>query len=701
MARKTGSNRNPSRWKNIQNVSPEDVKKAQRENEVIDKAQKNCANWFRYWAENIERGRIDRRFLFSSQWTGDEINSLRQRHKPVVQFNQLHDHVKKVVGEFRKNTPMVTVYAVNEEIDSNLIDIAEDIVTGVFYQSRNDIVDQTACENVLTFGYGAMWVLTEYENNESFHQIIKTKKISMPENVFFDPSAKEVDKGDGDFCGYLQMYTAEEIENYFGKTDVTSFAAPMEWNALFTFLQSEEAQIALCHYWQKEYFDKEIAELSDGSVLEKGEYNKLKKSFDLLSFADQQMVIQEIGEPFPEIKRTRKVKDYTIKGYILGGEESIKETEWPSKYLPGVYVDGYSTILDGKQHTQSFIHHAKDAQRLVNYCAVEILQALKNSRREPYLGTAEMTEGYEEIWRNPDLQQGMLLYKPHIIGNQVLTPQPQTPIPFNQAFLQQYERATGDVNRILGRFEAVSGEQSNEISGTALSNRIRQGNLGSFIYFDNVERAQESIGRIVLDLIPSIYDGERTLMLHAENEEPKKVVINQTGEDGKVMNDLTELKNKLEIRIKLGANSEMQRQEHLEYLMMLLKAIPESTNLVADLVAANIPVGNMPKLVERLKTLVPPAILAKEEGKEPPPPQPSFQEEMAKQEMQLKAKELELRDNEHQIQAAKLMMEGDKMQQETELTKMKTSAEIEKANIDRNAKIMSSLEKILGGNPNV
>lgn len=690
-----------------QNMAKSAPKKEKMDNDdeaVLARAQKQVGRWFNYFGSNIQQGRVDKQFLYFDQWTPKERNELRLRHKPVVQFNKLHDHVKKVIGEFRQNTPTATVLPVDPDIPQETMDACSHILNGIFYKSRTNIVDQTACENALSFGYGAMFLTTDYESQNSFNQEIVPIGFQSPEVVFFDPDAKEVDKNDGDFCGWLDFMSAEQIEKQWGVGSPRSFSVPFQWNSTYQFYLAGSRTIAIANYWEKQYYSKKIYLLESGETVDAKEYDALRKKHDALHEDDRALLEEDIGERFPEIENERVIDDaYEIKGYKLLGDKVLEETVWPSRYLPGVFVDGYSYYIDGKQYTQSFIHQAKDAQRFLNYCGVEVLQAIKNTRRETYLTTTEMTAGNEYVWRNPDMQQGALHYRPHVLATgQVLTPTPITSPPINPAFLEQYQRAEHDIGSILGRTESVTGAQGNEKSNLIMAARLTQGNLGSFIWFDNTQRAIESIARNALDLLPAVYDAERTVVAQGPNKEPVVMHLNQQMPDGSIMNDLTKLRDKAKVQVSLGASFEMQRQQHLNFLIELMSAAPQAAPLLADLVAENIQVENMPQIVKRLKNLVPPQILAEENGEPPPPPpEPPLAEKLAQQQLLLNEKELKLKEQSQQLEAAKLMQQGQKDKNDMINTQMRTHAEIQKsadsmriAGLDHKAKVMSVLEKI-------
>jgi hypothetical protein len=61
------------------------------------------------------------------------------------------------------------------------------------------------------------------------------------------------------------------------------------------------------------------------------------------------------------------------------------------------------------------------------------------------------------------------------------------------------------------------GEPSNETSGKAINARQRQGDNATYHVIDRLASAIRYTGRIIIDLIPKVYDTERTLMIMGED----------------------------------------------------------------------------------------------------------------------------------------------------------------------------------------
>jgi len=95
--------------------------------------------------------------------------------------------------------------------------------------------------------------------------------------------------------------------------------------------------------------------------------------------------------------------------------------------------------------------------------------------------------------------------------NSGVPPQRVQPPVSSQGVNETVLLAAEDMKGVIGIYDSALGAQSNEVSGRAIMARDRQGDIGSFVYQDNWGRAIRHTATIVNDLIPHVYDVERTI----------------------------------------------------------------------------------------------------------------------------------------------------------------------------------------------
>jgi len=243
-------------------------------------------------------------------------------------------------------------------------------------------------------------------------------------------------------------------------------------------------------------------------------------------------------------------------------------------------------------------------------------------------------------------------------------PRRELPPALPTALLQEAQIAVDDLKATTGIFDASLGNTSNERSGKAILARQKEGDTANFHYSDNLERALEYAGRVLIDLIPKIFDSDRVIRILGSNDEESTEVINRVmyAEDGQpvIYNDLSTAK--YDVRVKIGPSFATTRQETSEALMQFMQAYPPAAELIGDLVAKNMDFPGADVMAKRLEAVVPPEIRDYDPDKGPPPPPPpdpaqemQAEVDQAKAEAQIAQAEASVKSAESEIE--KLTME--------------------------------------------
>jgi hypothetical protein len=396
------------------------------------------------------------------------------------------------------------------------------------------------------------------------------------------------------------------------------------------------------------------------------------------------MTLWDEGEVV-RIEEKRDFKRHKIMHYKIAGDYILDESEFPSEQLPVVFVDHNSYYdKNGKQVCRSFFGDARDTQRYINYLRTQSAYILKVSRYDQYMGSKKNVQSLDtqRAWTDPQNMHGMLPYDESPNGYK---PEPLRPPELSQSLTTQYQLAIEDLYTITGLYPTRMGEQGNESSGVAIDARTRQGSYSTYVAFNSINRAIATGGEIVNEMIPRVYDTERVLALMTPDEGMKNITINKQADEygERIENDIR--KGSYQVRLKPGPSYEGQKQESLMSLQQVLQADPEAFKLIADLFAENLPLSNSLEIKNRLKTMVPPAIIeAGKSGKMPQehgpsPEQQAMQQQMQmhQQEMQFKAKELELKEKDLELKHQKIMMDAQIEMQKLEAEKIEVAGQIQ------------------------
>jgi hypothetical protein len=282
----------------------------------------------------------------------------------------------------------------------------------------------------------------------------------------------------------------------------------------------------------------------------------------------------------------------------------------------------------------------------------------------------------QRIWKDPNSVQGALIYDESPSGakpEQLRAPE------LSASLTLQYQRAIEDMYTSTGLYPTRLGQQGQEVSGAAIDARTRQGSYATFTAFESVNRAITAGGKILNQMIPRVYDTQRTISIMTEDKGRKNIVINEEVDVyGEVIkNDLR--KGTYEVRLQAGPSYEGQKAQALDSLNMVLQGNPQIFTMVADLYAENLPLSNTLEIKNRLKTLVPPEILeAGKSGQLPKEQQvPSPQDQAAMAEVKFKQEQIELKKQELQIKMQEAQARNEQAMMELEMKRLEVLGEIE------------------------
>jgi len=523
------------------------------------------------------------------QWP-EEIKEERKNDKrPCLTINKLRKFIKLLVGEQRQNRVAIKVKPVDDESDPAIATIIEDIIRMIEYNSNADIAYDTAFEHAITGGFGYFRIITDYSSEDSFDMDVRIKRIRNPFVVYFGP-ADEYDKSDAKWCFITEKISKTEFQEQYPDIAPVNLDSPQTGEIYEKWFTPDKVRIA--EYFYKEPAEKTIVQVNDGSAVELNDI--VTENF--------------LTSKGYSIVKKRKVKTHKVMWSKICGNEIIEgPTEWIGKYIPVVPILGDEINVEGKIIYKSLIRDAKDSQRMYNYWLTTATEKIALTPRAPFLVTPEQIAGHETMWNEANIKN-----KPYLFYNETTSAKPQRePSPeIPTGIINQLNICDNDLNDTIGIFDPALGERSNERSGKAILARQKRSDLGTFSYIDNMRRSMVYAGKILIDIIPRIFDTERTLRIRNFKGDEALVTINKTIFDnsGKevVLYDIT--KGKYDVWADVGPAYSTRRQEAVDAMLQFIQYAPALATVVGDLIAKNMDWPGADEFAERLKKLLPPQI---------------------------------------------------------------------------------------------
>lgn len=556
-----------------------------------------------YGAERPQRDQCieDMEFAQVSGMQWDDLAQQSRANRPRYEINKLALHINQVVGDQRQNRTTINVRPSKNGAQQDIAEAYKGLIRNIENDSRFKDSKDNAFFEVCNGGIGAWYVTTEYNANDSFEQDIVIKTVrSAATSVFFDPGATEENKQDAMWAFVSMDISKEEFKAKYPKKTESSMPRTYDTQTATPWIGRDTLRIA--DYWVKEPYMKEIAQMSDGSVIELTE--------------NVEKVLKELSEQQPPVfiakdakgkKQIRKVKDHRVTYYKISGSEILEgPRRWAGRYIPVVPVFGYNIWINGRHYYRGMVRLAKDAQRVYNYATSSAIEQTALAPKDPFWVTPTQIQGYEK-----DFTQFNVTNNPF----QRYNPDPKAPGPpqrggapaVQQALIAQISQADQDIMATTGRFSPSLGDNPGEQSGRAVLAQQAKGDLGTEMLNDNLVKAIEYTGVILVDLIPRIYDTERQLRIVGDDGTNKLVPINKVVKDMEsgdtvIINDLTQ--GKYDVTVDTGPAYATKRIEVLNTLNALAQSNPQFAQMAPDLMAKMVDFEYAPELSRRFRKML-------------------------------------------------------------------------------------------------
>ena len=612
---------------------------SEKQEEIFKSAMKRFDNALSFEKENRELAEEDHSFANGDGQWEDHVKEQRiKQRRPYLTINRLPQYIAQVVGDARQNKPSVKVSPVDDDSDREMAELLEGIIRHIESDSSASVAYMTAFEHCCTGGFGHWRITTDYCHDQSFDQDIKIERIPNPFSVYWDTASVKVDKSDANWCFISEKIPTEEYKRRFPKRDIEADFSSDDTLYRRNWFDAQDDHVRIAEYWVKEFTDKTISLMPDGSVID--------------------------GKAEGAVK-TRKVQEPKVVRYTLSGDGILTDKEeWSGQYIPVVSIYGPEELAGESIRYRSLIRHAKDSVRMYNFWQTAITEEIASHPRQPYIGTVKNFAGLEKQWADSNnTSRTFLTYNPD--PSNPNGPQRTQPAALNPAMIQQSMQSIDDIKSTIGMHDASMGAQGNETSGKAILARQREGDTGTFAWIDNLSRGIEQTGRILIDLIPKIYDGERVIRLLGEDESEKLAKLNEDavndGSEGWEFykrNDMSV--GKYDVRVAVGPSYNTKRQEAAESMMQFVSAMPQSAQVIGDLVAKNMDWPGADLIAERLKKMLPPGMAEANDD--------LTEEEAAQQQQmmqQAQAEEKEGKDMMKQGMTLDLQLKGKQVEKET------------------------------------
>ena len=581
----------------------------------------------------------DIKFAAGDQWPVEIQNSRNVEARPCLTINKIDAYIRQVTNQQRMQRPRIKVQPVNNLADYKIAQVIEGMTRHIEVNSNADTAYDTAFDYAVRMGWGYWRINTRYVSESSFDQEIYIDTIDNPFTVYFDPNSVLPDGSDAEKCLITTVMDKKIFREYYPDADDgANFTQRSTGDDTASWVTKEDIRIA--EYFHVERERAKLYQLSDNTV----------------HFADSDNFFEKVEAMGLSVVDERDTFRKAVKWCKMTAMEILEEKTWAGKYIPVVPCYGAQVIVDDRRKRYGLVRFAKDPQRMYNFWRTSMTESVALAPKAKWLLAEGQDEGHENEWALANIKSSPVLrYKQKDIeGVPAPVPQRLQPEAPPAGIMEAAGAISADLQMVLGILDPNQLPSGN-ISGKALAGQQSQVDLSNFHFYDNMTRSIRHTGKIILDLIPYIYDTNRVMRIIGSDGQPDMTTINEKTEVGKVLNDVTV--GEYDVVMDTGPGFQTKRQQAVEAMMPLLTGNEQLFNIAGDLVFRNMDFPGADVIADRLASMNP---MAQVDEKSDVPPQVQMElannkKQMQEMQQQLQAAQLEIN---NRGQVAQIREEG-------------------------------------------
>jgi hypothetical protein len=579
--------------------------------ELLDIAQAHFKEAEAGWLDQRQASLDDTRFYRGTQWDSQLISVAKVKKEPTLTVNRLPQYVKNVENGLRQQDMAISVHATDSMGSDDTANIFTGLIRAIEAEShaKSHYINAAGENGALVPGIGYLKVCVDYANGNDFDQKISITSVKDPMKVLCDPAALEPDFSDAEYWFEFDDYAEKTFKRLFPQAECASAdifptgARDSKW--------INENGIRVARFWYKEETVQVHYLLDDGTIISNSEiqgpeYDRDDQEMEtnpMSRMIDDETIEDALGNR-KIILRRRDLVTCRIKWCDFSGAEILDQGEWAGDFFPLVAVTGPITIVDGTRDIRGIIRYAKDSQKMLNYMASSAARRIASANKSPWIVEASSIKNYKRMWDTTNTENWPYLPYDTYDANGNLR---QIPPPVRadqtgqiQDLLQAAAKFEDDLKATIGIYDAGLGATPNEQSGIAIKTLAQQGQNSNFHFSDNLVRSLQQVGRVLVNLIPRIYDTPRVIRTITAEGKQKIVRINEVFDyNGQAkMYNMTE--GDYDVSIDVGPAYATAKQAAIEQMLELARVNPNILPYIQDIIAGNMDFPGKEQVRDRL-----------------------------------------------------------------------------------------------------
>lgn len=508
------------------------------------------ANWDRYTyglgrghTAFMEQARLCEDFYLGGgcQWTALDRQLLDAAGRPALEFNQIKNKINAAVG-----------YQIGNRMDIGFRPRSgpSDAETAT---TLSKLAMQIADNNSLhfketqVFSDGVIQQRGYFDIRMSYADTILGEcKIDVldPMDVIPDPDASSYDPEDWADVIVNRMLTQIEIEALYGTKAQRSVEDEDSGESLFT---ADGYEIERRTFGDDDPIFTALQEKDDPTrrirVIDR-QFWQMDKADVIITATGDIRLVENMKPAAVEamvadggIKQSRRIKRVR---WVVSTKDTVLHDDW-SPFGHFTVVPYFPTFRRG--HTRGLVDDAIGPQQLLNKSMSQFLHIINTTANSGWITVAgtltNMADG-DLADRGAETGLHLVIKK----GTEAIDrPQKIQPNQVPTGFDRIIDRAQGLLEAATGVNEAMSGNQSNEVSGIAIQTRQFAAQQQLAVPLDNLARTRSLLASRMLEMIQTFYDQPRIIRITdvdaSGREQTQEIPLNYPQADARILNDLT------------------------------------------------------------------------------------------------------------------------------------------------------------------
>jgi hypothetical protein len=626
------------------------------------------------------------------QWPSEILKQREDEGRPTLTISKMNSFIRQVVNDARQNKPSIKVHPADSGADPETAEVINGLIRNIEYTSNADTAYDTAMECAVSGGYGYWRIGLDYAYEDSFDMDLSIERIANPLSVYGDPYSTAADSSDWMDAFVVDVMSKDQFTAKHGKTKTVQDWDDSAWGEEGWRVGND---VTVAEWWHREQAEIKVQQFRNVQTREILTYTE-----DAIARTPEVQAAIASGSDSGGTAglvfvRERMAKTYRVTQNTMTGAEVLSEVKWAGCYIPIVPVYGDEYNIKGKRYFRSLIHSAKDAQRQFNYWRSSATELVALAPRVPWIGRKGAFDTDQERWNTANTQSHAYLEYDGAEAPQRISLDSGPAA----GALQEALNASDDMKAVMGIYDASLGARSNETSGRAIMARQREGDVSTFHFVDNLNRAIRHTGRILIDLIPHVYSGERIIRVMGEDGTPENKPLNQqypktdpkTGQpvtqDGQppapdgsnvvmAMHDLSA--GKYDLTVTTGPSFTTRREEAAFQMTEMMRALPASAPILGKHLAKNMDWPGADDIAEEFEAL-----------SQPPQIPPELQQQIEEGQQKLAEQEQTI-----QQMKADTTVDTEKAKAQLMLQKQKQDADLQMQREKMDAEYALEMQKI-------